>query len=199
MILIFLYLFTICSSLFTVCVSNPINSVLYLIAVFFYTSIIFLFINVDFLAYLFIMIYVGAIAVLFLFIVMMLNINKIERDHSVYLTIGGVILLFYFFEFFFACFYYELIYIPNLFASNINQFEFFSLSFSDESSRFIIIKLIGYILYKEYFLLTIYSSLLLFVSMVGSVFLTNNKYGFSMRKQDFQLNRDQHLFHTFMY
>lgn len=59
-------------------VSNPIQSLLFLIIVFILSSIVLLVFGVEFLACLIIMIYVGAIAVLFLFVVMMLNIKILD-------------------------------------------------------------------------------------------------------------------------
>ena len=79
---------------------NPINAVLFLISTFLSISMIFFMLNAEFIALIFIIIYVGAIAVLFLFIVMMLNIKRIEKDNTTYLTIGCIILLLLTFQLF---------------------------------------------------------------------------------------------------
>jgi NADH:ubiquinone oxidoreductase subunit 6 (subunit J) len=181
-----------------VSVSNPVNSVLFLIGIFFNTSIIFILLNVDFLGLLFLMVYVGAIAVLFLFIVMMLNVNRIEKDHSVYLTIGGLLLFFYFLQFFLIIFYHYLIYIPNFFDFEMNWFEFFDLSFLDEFSRYNIVRKIGLIIYKEYFVFIFYVSIILYVAMIGTVYLTNKKKGYSMRRQHNQISRNNYLINVFV-
>jgi NADH:ubiquinone oxidoreductase subunit 6 (subunit J) len=112
---------------------------------------IFILLNVDFLGLLFLMVYVGAIAVLFLFIVMMLNIKKIERDQTVYLTIGGFFLFFYFFQIFFLIFYHSLVYLPEFFFFDSEFYSFSSINFLDESVRFFLIKKLGFLLYGEYF------------------------------------------------
>ena len=44
-------------------------------------------VGVDFIGILILLIYVGAIAVLFLFIVMMLNVRRIDRDNTLQLMI----------------------------------------------------------------------------------------------------------------
>ena len=193
MIILFFYFITIISAILMVTASNPVNSVLFLIGVFFNTSVIFLLLNVDFLGLLFLMVYVGAIAVLFLFIVMMLNINRLEKDHSIYLTIGGFLLCFYFVQFFIVFFYHHLIYIPDFFHFDSNWFNFSYLSFLDEFSRIFVIKNIGIILYQKYFVLIIYVAMILFVSMVGAVYLTNQKKGYSMRRQYYQLSRRNNI------
>jgi NADH-quinone oxidoreductase subunit J len=172
---------------------NPINSVLFLISTFFNTSIIFILLNVDFLGLLFIMVYVGAIAVLFLFIVMLLNIQKIEEDKSIYLTIGGVMLFIYILEFIFFIFYNTLNYFPIFFFSDYHTFLFTNISYLDEFNRFTIVKKIGILIYYEYFIYIIYSGLILLLAMIGSIYLTNEKIGYSMKHQENQLNRDIYI------
>ena len=182
-----------------VIVINPINAVLFLIAIFFNTSMIFILLNVDFLGLLFLMIYVGAIAVLFLFVVMMLNIKKIEKDNSFYLTVGIFILVFYFLQFFFIFFYDSLVYIPRLFFLDMNSFFFSSFHYLDESMRFMLIKKMGFLLYYEYFFFLIFAALTLFAAMLGAIYLTNEKHGYSMRHQYQQLSRNHYIINTVVY
>jgi len=182
-----------------VIVINPINAVLFLISIFFNTSMIFILLNVDFLGLLFLMIYVGAIAVLFSSIVTMLNIKKIEKDNSFYLTVGSFILLFYFLQFFFIFFYDNLVYLPRLFALDMNSFFFSSFHFLDESMRFMLIKKMGFLLYYEYFFFLIFAALTLFAAMLGAIYLTNEKQGYSMRHQYQQLSRNHYIINTIVY
>ena len=56
-------------------ISNPIHSLLILILVFFLGSILLFFMQLEYFALLFLIVYVGAIVVLFLFVVMMLEIR----------------------------------------------------------------------------------------------------------------------------
>lgn len=76
---------------------NPVNSVLALILCFCNAGGLLLFLNLDFFAMIFLVVYVGAIAVLFLFVVMMINIkveeiyDNILRDRASYLPLGILI------------------------------------------------------------------------------------------------------------
>lgn len=195
----FFYFLVIISAICMVIVTNPINAVLFLISVFFNTSLIFILLNIDFMGLLFLMIYVGAIAVLFLFVVMMLNIKKIEKDNSFYLTVGSFILLFYFLQFFFILFYDYLIYLPRIFSLDYNQFFFSSFHYLDESMRFMLIKKIGFILYYDYFFFLVFAALVLFAAMLGAIYLTNEKQGYSMKHQYEQLSRNHHILNLIIY
>ncbi len=57
---------------------NPMNSIIFLIGIFFNSFITLFYFSVEFLGLLFILIYVGAIAILFLFVIMMLNLKSTE-------------------------------------------------------------------------------------------------------------------------
>jgi NADH-quinone oxidoreductase subunit J len=76
---------------------NPVNSVLALILCFCNAGGLLLFLNLDFFAMIFLVVYVGAIAVLFLFVVMMINIkveeiyDNILRDRASYLPLSILI------------------------------------------------------------------------------------------------------------
>jgi NADH-ubiquinone oxidoreductase chain 6 len=81
---------------------NPVHSVLFLILVFCNTSGLFLLLDLDFFAMVFLVVYVGAIAVLFLFVVMMLNIKISEISANVlhYIPVGGLIGIIFLLELF---------------------------------------------------------------------------------------------------
>lgn len=78
---------------------NPIYSVFWLISAFIESSVLFIILGVDFIAFVFLIVYVGAIAILFLFVIMMLDLIDFfeRRDRSNYLPvvflIGVVFLL----------------------------------------------------------------------------------------------------------
>ena len=76
---IFLGLF---SAIFAIFSKNTIHSILYLILVFCNASGLLFLLNVDYLAFVFLIVYVGAIAVLFLFVVMMLNVKLSSRTET---------------------------------------------------------------------------------------------------------------------
>jgi NADH-quinone oxidoreductase subunit J len=73
--LIFLTCFIAISIILT---NKAIHSVLYLILVYFNTALLYMMIGAEYISILMLIIYVGAIAILFLFIVMMLDVRIVE-------------------------------------------------------------------------------------------------------------------------
>ena len=154
------------SSLLVIISKNPIHSVLFLILVFFNTSILFLFSNAEFLAMVVLIVYIGAVAVLFLFIIMMLDINitKLRQTFLNYLPIGlfvGFIILL------------ELFYVVS--QSKLNFVQTSSIDNNISSQILDNTKIIGNILYTDYFLLFQISGIILLVAMIGAIFLTIRK------------------------
>ena len=154
------------SSLLVIISKNPIHSVLFLILVFFNTSILFLFSNAEFLAMVVLIVYIGAVAVLFLFVIMMLDINitKLRQTFLNYLPIGlfvGFIILL------------ELFYVVSQSKLNFAQTSSIDNNISDQILDNT--KIIGNILYTDYFLLFQISGIILLVAMIGAIFLTIRK------------------------
>src|SRR5690606_26635334 len=73
---------TVLSGLLTVLSKNPVHSILYLIITFFSISGHYILLNAQFLAVVNIIVYAGAIMVLFLFVVMLMNLNKEDKNFS---------------------------------------------------------------------------------------------------------------------
>ncbi len=72
---------------------NPVHAVMFLVFAFFQSALLWLLIEVEFLAIVLVLVYVGAVMVLFLFVVMMLDVD-VERDkggYTRYLPLGLVI------------------------------------------------------------------------------------------------------------
>ena len=69
---------------------NPVHAVMLLVLAFFQSAVLWLLIEVEFLALVLVLVYVGAVMVLFLFVVMMLDINveKEEGGYARYLPLG---------------------------------------------------------------------------------------------------------------
>jgi len=96
------YIIILISSLLLACSTlvigsqNPIHSILFLILVFFNGSLILFFLQVEFFAIIFLVIYIGAIIVLFLFMVMMLKIKHINVAQKFidFFPYGGLIAFF---------------------------------------------------------------------------------------------------------
>lgn len=194
----FFYITAILSAILMISCINPINAVLFLIMVFISIAMIFLCINLEFLALIFIIIYVGAIAVLFLFIVMMINIKKIEKDNSTYLTVGIIV-------FFLLSIQICLLLLNNFFEyttiinSYDNFLEYTKINNLDESARIFLLKNIGIILFGIRPFLIFLAALILLMAMLGSIYLTNIKRGFSMKKQFNQLSKDYKIHHVNIY
>jgi NADH-quinone oxidoreductase subunit J len=73
---------TLLSGLMTVTTKSPVHSILYLIITFFSISAHYVLLNAQFLAVVNVIVYAGAIMVLFLFVVMLMNLNKEDKNFS---------------------------------------------------------------------------------------------------------------------
>ncbi len=178
---------------------NPINAVLFLISVFFSASLIFILMNIDFLGLIFLIVYVGAIAVLFLFIVMMLNIKRIENDKTTYLLLGSVIILILSIELIYMVVYQSINYMPFSILIETDNFLFNDLNYTDSLNKKYMIQRIGILIFIKHPIYLITAGLTLLVAMVGSIYLTNFKKGYSMRRQYNQLSRNQYLYTAYIY
>ena len=96
---ILLTIMAIGSSIMMILSKNPVNSILWLIVLFFAISGHYILLNAQFLAIVNIIVYAGAIMVLFLFVVMLMNLNadsepaKNQRLQFIAIISGGSLLL----------------------------------------------------------------------------------------------------------
>ena len=157
------YLFSfiiILSSIGVISTKNPVYAVLFLILAFINSSILFLFLNAEFLAMLLIVVYVGAVAVLFLFVVMMLNINNEENKLKIQkytpFTLFLVSIVFIELAFVFLS--------DNKYLTKLAETKNLSLG---NNTVFL-----GNILYTDYALLFQLSGIILLVAMIGAIVLT---------------------------
>ena len=166
MIYIFLNLILI-AALGVIFSRNVVQSVLYLILVFFLCSLLFIYLGADFIGLIILIVYIGAIAVLFLFVVMMLNIRVLElaSTFSVYFPLA----------LFLSVIFLSLIIF--VYWKSLHIIEFNSLISYTNWSVFNNIKIvaIGELLFNEGYVLFIGATLLLFVAMIGVIILTLNK------------------------
>ena len=87
------------SAIFVITTQNPIYSVLNLIVLYILVAFYLIFKGITYIGLSYVIIYVGAIAILFLFILMMIDIEIVEKRHSNYLPllclllVGSVFLL----------------------------------------------------------------------------------------------------------
>ena len=160
------YLFSfvaVLSALMVISSRNPVHSVLFLILSFVNASGLFVLLGAEFLAMILVVVYVGAVAVLFLFVVMMLDINfvKLREGFLQYLPFGallGIVLIIELGILFLTKSFSESSLTNFVKSPKINEIEN--------------TKLIGQVLYTDYFYLFQISGLILLVAMVGSITLT---------------------------
>jgi NADH-quinone oxidoreductase subunit J len=180
LLIYFLEILGIVSSIMVIGFKNPVHSVFSLILTFCISSCLLLSINIDFLAMIFIVVYVGAIAVLFLFVVMMLNIKLVQFTESIirYIPFGIILCIIFVNEIYFINFKFKLI--TNVQNDWINYF------INSDA-----IVLIGEILYTNYIHLFVLAGLILLIAMVGTINITLY-HASNVRRQNIstQLGRD---------
>jgi len=162
-----LLLLIIISSLCVILSKNMIQSVLYLIIVYFLGSLLFIYLGADFIGLISLIVYIGAISVLFLFVIMMLNVRILEiySTYSIYLPLAIFLSIILFF-------WLLLIYWNNL---NVIELDVVNAHVNWISYRNIKIKAIGELLFNEGYILFIGATLLLFIAMIGAIILTLSK------------------------
>jgi NADH-quinone oxidoreductase subunit J len=128
-------------------------------------------VGAEFLAILLIMVYIGAIAVLFLFVIMLLNIRKIElnKNYINYWPVAFLISILFFAEI------SVIIYLKNnnieLVWGPIDYFWIKSLYYTSNT------EVIGILLYNIYYHYFFFLSLILVIALLGNLILLVNKDG----------------------
>ena len=152
------------STFFVILSKNIIQSVLYLISIFLYSSILFIYLGADFIGLIILIVYIGAIAVLFLFVVMMLNVRLLELYSTflIYLPIAIILSFSMILQFIYLF---------------IKSFDYVSINSIDVYTDWILynnirIIAIGELLFNKFFIFFIGATLLLFVAMIGAIILT---------------------------
>lgn len=142
---------------------NPVYSVFWLIIAFINTSVLFILVDVDFIALIFLIVYVGAIAILFLFVVMMLNIANYDEgvDMSNYLPVGLIIGVTLFIV------SYNIVWTNKLSMLYVYRF--------DNFENYINILELGRVLYTDYYFYFLIASFILLVAMLGAIMLVKEK------------------------
>jgi NADH-quinone oxidoreductase subunit J len=176
------YLFSlvaVLSALMVISARNPVHSVLFLILSFVNASGLFVLLGAEFLAMILVIVYVGAVAVLFLFVVMMLDINfvKLREGFLQYLPFGALLGIVLIIEL-------GILFLTRSFSENsLSKFVESPMTNEIENT-----KLIGQVLYTDYFYLFQISGLILLVAMVGSITLTLRDRGQVKRQNISQQN-----------
>jgi len=149
------------SAILVVNVYNPVHSVLLLVSVFINISAILLILKIEFLAFVYIVVYIGAIAVLFLFVVMMLNIRPNIRSQNssfVFIWMLGILITI------------ELITFQSnsFFDTALSPFNFQPLIYDSPTN----LNVIGTFLFTYGALPFLLSGFILLVAMCGAILLT---------------------------
>ena len=162
-----LLLLIIISAICVILSKNMIQSVLYLIIVYFLGSLLFIYLGAEFIGLILLIVYIGAISVLFLFVIMMLNVRILEiySTYSIYLPLAMFLSIIFFFL-------VLLIYWNNL---NVIELDVIKPHVNWVIHKNIKIIAIGELLFNEGYILFIGATLLLFVAMIGAIILTLDK------------------------
>lgn len=145
--------------------SNAVTAVLYLILTFIASSVLWLLLNIEFLALALIVIYVGAVMVLFLFVVMMLDVDvdslkqEIKKHLPLSIFLGILILS-------------EIIVVI---TNNIANIELQVNHNANITSNYSNINYLSWILYTKYSLGVEIASIILLVGLVVAIALTMRK------------------------
>ncbi len=170
------YLFAtilIASGALTILSRNPVHSVLWLILSFFNAAGLMLIIGAEFIAMLLVIVYVGAVAVLFLFVVMMLDIDFAEMRAGFvrYLPVGVLLAV---------VLAAELVFALGAWQAGSIQLAQRVAPIDPEVSN---IQAIGELLYSRYVFQFEIAGIILLVSMIGAIVLTNRPRS-GVRRQD---------------
>lgn len=172
--------------IYTIISKNPIVSVLFLIGLFVAIACYLIFIGIDFIGISYLLVYVGAVSILFLFILMLINIRVSEllSENNNYLPLSLLSVLPFFFI------------IGKIFPSTNFKFQEFTklykndeYFFQSKQDIFFVsgniwdnnlinntqISSIGNILYTNYSIWLIITSIILLLAMVGAIIITLKK------------------------
>jgi NADH-ubiquinone oxidoreductase chain 6 len=118
-------------------------------------------------------VYVGAIVVLFLFVVMMLNIKiaKIHENVFGYLSVGGIIGLYFLLEIFFIINNDYVLILPTKLSTTYLTYTVYVEKIQSWTN----LETLDNLFYTTYFILFLVSSLILLVVMIRAIVLTMYK------------------------
>ena len=144
--------------------NNAVKYAIHLVFSFFFSAVLWLILNAEFLSVILILVYVGAVMVLFLFVVMMLDVNitALKEGFVKYFSSGLAVFL----------------------SMAILLIFFFQRDF-DESDKNILVEInvisddntenLGYVLYTEYLLAFEIAAVILLLGIISAITLTHRK------------------------
>ncbi len=143
---------------------NPVHAIMFLVASFFQSAMLWLLAEAEFLAIVLVLVYVGAVMVLFLFVVMMLDINiekarsSVARYTPLGLLLAGVMIV-------------ELIQVIGLRSDRKLLFQGFTVNPENYSNT----EALGSVLYTEHVYAFEIASVILLLAIVAAITLTMRK------------------------
>jgi NADH:ubiquinone oxidoreductase subunit 6 (subunit J) len=156
---------------------------------FFFGSILLLFLDLEFFALIFLIVYVGAIAVLFLFMVMTLDIkhSNVTENFKDFLSYKGIIVLllllnvFLFLEedFFFVFYHFDEV------CNHLNEYTDFSKTIKFDNH----LEVLGKALFKEYTVSFLLCGFILLIAMIGAIVISVEEYKYKSVKQQDPVNQ----------
>ena len=182
-ILDLLFILAVLCAIFVIITKNPIISVLFLIGLFISIASYLISIGIVFIGLSYLLIYVGAVSILFLFILMLINIriselindtnNSIPLVIIITLTLSNIIYNLLpnnidFINKIFILFFSEIFNSPNkneILLCSSNDWDSNVIEYNNISS-------IGNIIYTDFFIWLIETSLILLLAMVGAIVIT---------------------------
>jgi len=169
----FIIILCILSGIFIIISKNPIISVLHLILLFSSVSCYLIFLGVKFIGISYLLVYVGAVSILFLFILMLINIRVSEliSDTNNNIPLAILVILAFFIPYndllpATKTNYFELV--------NIEKYIPFVSSNNWDSNMTDITDIIsvGNVMYTNYSIWLMITSIILLLAMVGSIVIT---------------------------
>ena len=176
---VFFILAIICS-IFVLISKNPIISVLFLIGLFLNVSCYLISVGLEFIGLSYILVYVGAISILFLFILMLINVRISELLSDTNKTIPLAIIVGITFNYIGESILPYSIYSGNSYDTSVLN-QIYDLDYSHfiassswdsniaENSH---ISSLGNIMYTNYFMWLLITSIILLLAMVGAIVIT---------------------------
>ncbi|SMC17178.1 NADH-quinone oxidoreductase subunit J [Andreprevotia lacus DSM 23236] len=142
---------------------NPVHAALYLVLSFFTGAVLWMLTKAEFLAVSLIVIYVGAVMVLFLFVVMMLDINfeELRKGFWRYLPVAGTVAV---------LMAYEMVMVLTHPSAQLR-----GAAVAEPAAGYNNAKVLGQLIYTQYFLPFQLAAVLLLVGMVAAIALTLRK------------------------
>jgi NADH-quinone oxidoreductase subunit J len=166
------------SYIFVIYSKNTVFSLFFLFLVFVNSSGLLLLSEIEFLAFMLIIIYVGAITILFLFVIMMLDIpvqKKKEFSNFGYIPILSLITFIFFVETILMFSKNFTLYYHMIVSSPLHSYFFFKIDLINKLDFITNIETLGQILYTYYSIFFLMAGIILLIALIGAVALTKKE------------------------